>query len=60
MRLIVCCLIIASFAWPQLSSSQVTGSESATATRIGEIMEARYAAGDFDETVLVTHQGMVI
>lgn len=60
MRLFVCCQIITSFAWPQLSSSQVTSSESATATRIGEIMEAPYAAREFHETVLVARQGMVI
>jgi len=53
-------LIIPWLVLPVLSSAQPPYEESTAPARIDQIMQARYAAGDFNGTVLVARKGKVI
>jgi len=60
MRVFRICLLMGSMVLPILFFAQQTSEESTAASRIEEIMQARYVMGDFNGTVLVARQGRVI
>jgi CubicO group peptidase (beta-lactamase class C family) len=60
MRALKICAIVALVLSPILSSARPAGSEPTLTSRIDQILQARYAAGDFNGTVLVARQGKVI
>jgi hypothetical protein len=60
MQILKTCL---RFAWrmlPVLSCPQQTLGGSALASRIDQVMQSRYSAGEFNRTVLIARRGEVL